>query len=232
LGFTREDVNVADTVSRITLSAADMVTIHGRTRSESYSTPVDCSGVRAGIQSALLAARESGRLPPVTIGNGDIFDIASALRMREETGCDGVMVSRGALGNPWVFKEILQEQTYNPSFAEWYDLVMRHLDYHQAHYGNTPTAAALMRKHLLWYAKGYPGIKALRDYLNRIESLDVAREILRNFATTLSPDTPRFVWCELDANSNKYMYDPKYEMDRQLDRGVGDEDLTPTAQEG
>ncbi len=232
LGFTREDVNVTDTVSRITLSAADMVTIHGRTRSESYSTPVDCGGVRAGIQSALSAARGSDRPPPVTIGNGDIFDIASAQRMQQETGCDGVMVSRGALGNPWIFREILEEKTYNPSFAEWYDLVMRHLDYHQAHYGNTATAAALMRKHLLWYAKGYPGIKSLRDFLNRVESLDVARDILKNFASTLSPDTPRFVWCEADGNSNKYMYDPKYEMDRQLDRGVGDEDLQPTTQEG
>ncbi|MBM3381689.1 MAG: tRNA dihydrouridine synthase DusB [Betaproteobacteria bacterium] len=232
LGFTREDVNVTDTVSRITLSAADMVTIHGRTRSESYSTPVDCSGVRLGIQSAISSACNSARPIPVTIGNGDIFDIGSARRMREETGCDGIMVSRGALGNPWVFREILEEQTYNPTFAEWHDLVLRHLDYHQAHCGNTPTAAALMRKHLLWYAKGYPGIKALRDTLNRIESLDVAREILKNFATTLAPETPRFVWCDVDGNANKYMYDPKYEMDRQLDRGVGDEDLTPATQEG
>lgn len=231
LGFTRENVNVTDTTSRITLSAADMVTIHGRTRSESYSTPVDRAGVRVGIQSALVAARDQGRTPPVTIGNGDIFDIASALQMREETGCDGVMVSRGALGNPWIFKEILAEKSYHPSFAEWLDLVMRHLDYHEAHYGNSLTSAALMRKHLLWYAKGYPGIKSLREHFNRIESLNAARDILRNFASTLDPQTPRFTWCEGDTNTQKHMYDPKYEMDRQLDRGVGDEDMTPQ-QEG
>lgn len=231
LGFTRENVNVTDTTSRITLSAADMVTIHGRTRSESYSTPVDRAGVREGIQAAIAAALGHGRTPPVTIGNGDIFDLASAQRMQQDTGCDGVMVSRGALGNPWIFREILNEQTFYPSFAEWLDLVMRHLDYHEAHYGETLTAAALMRKHLLWYAKGYPGIKALREHLNRVESLDSARTILRQYASSISADTPRFAWCESETNTQKHLYDPKYEMDRQLDRGVGDEDMTPI-QEG
>lgn len=225
LGFTRESVNVADTTSRIALSAADMVTIHGRTRSESYSTPVDCAGVREGFQAALAAARNNNRPPPVTIGNGDIFDIESADRMRTETGCDGVMVSRGALGNPWVFREILEEKTYNPSFAEWLDVVMCHIGYHEEHYGKSTTAAVLMRKHMLWYAKGFPGIKALREHLNRIESLEVARDILKEFAKKLPMETPRFVWCENEAGIQKYMYDPKYEMDRQLDRGVGDEGL-------
>ena len=226
LGFTRDAVNVEDVSSRISSSSADMLTIHGRTRSESYSTSVDCNGIRQGIRSAVLSALSKEKNPPVTVGNGDIFDISSALRMYNETGCDAVMVSRGALGNPWIFREILEEKTYNPSFAEWLDLVMDHLDYHQEHYGNTPTAAALMRKHLLWYAKGFPGIKSLREHLNRIESLDAARDILSSFAKTLSHQTPRFAWCENEQSSPKHDYDPKYEMDRQLDRGVGDEGLT------
>ncbi|NBW82778.1 hypothetical protein EBR21_13590 [bacterium] len=83
-----------------------------------------------------------------------------------------------------------------------------------------------MRKHLLWYAKGFPGIKSLREHLNRIESLDAARDILSSFAKTLSHQTPRFAWCENEQSSPKHDYDPKYEMDRQLDRGVGDEGLT------
>ncbi|MFZ9519598.1 MAG: tRNA dihydrouridine synthase [Silvanigrellaceae bacterium] len=226
LGFTRDAVNVEDIGRRISLAAADMLTIHGRTRSESYSTSVDCQGIRHGIRSATLSALNHENPAPVTVGNGDIFDIASALRMYNETGCDAVMVSRGALGNPWIFREILEEKTYNPSFAEWLDLVMDHLDYHQEHYGNTPTAAALMRKHLLWYAKGFPGIKSLREHLNRIESLDAAREILTNFAKSLSQQTPRFAWCENESAGKNHDYDPKYEMDRQLDRGVGDEGLT------
>jgi tRNA-dihydrouridine synthase B len=228
LGFTRDAVNVTDTTSRITLAAADMVTIHGRTRSESYSTAVDCEGVRRGIQSALTAARDAHKAAPVTVGNGDIFDLASALRMQRETGCDAVMVSRGALGNPWIFKEICEEKTHNPSFKEWLDLVLRHIDYHEQHYGKTTTAAVLMRKHLLWYAKGFPGIKSLRDHLNRVESLSTARDILTDFAKSgISPDTPRFAWVESESQSQKHMYDPKYEMDRQLDRGVGDEGLIP-----
>lgn len=226
LGFTRDAVNVTDTTSRIALSAADMVTIHGRTRSESYSTPVDCSGIRAGIQSAISAALADEKAPPVTVGNGDIFDIASARRMFDETGCDAVMVSRGALGNPWIFREILEEKTYSPTFAEWLDVVLNHISYHQEHYGNTQTAAVLMRKHLLWYAKGFPGIKGLREHLNRVNALDDAIEILTGFAKTLPADTPRFIWTENESTSKQHSYDPKYEMDRQLDRGVGDEGLT------
>lgn len=226
LGYTRDAVNVTDTTTRIALSAADMVTIHGRTRSESYSTAVDCAGIRSGVQSAIAAALLAEREAPVTVGNGDIFDIASAQRMLRETGCDAVMVSRGALGNPWIFREILEEKPYHPSFAEWLDVVMDHIDYHQEHYGNTTTAAVLMRKHLLWYAKGFPAIKGLRDYLNRVDTLDSAREILRNFAATIPATTPRFVWCENEPAGQKHMYDPKFEMDRQLDRGVGDEGLT------
>lgn len=226
LGFTRDAVNVTDTTSRIALSAADMVTIHGRTRSESYSTPVDCAGIRQGIQSAIASALHAEKAPPITVGNGDIFDLVSARRMSDETGCDAVMISRGALGNPWIFREILEEKTYNPTFAEWLDVVMDHIDYHQEHYGNTTTAAVLMRKHLLWYAKGFPGIKALRDHLNRVDSLASAREILNSYAKTLSAQTPRFIWTENESGAQKHMYDPKYEMDRQLDRGVGDEGLT------
>ena len=226
LGFTRDQVNVLDTTQRITAAHADMITIHGRTRSESYSTPVDCGGIQAGVENIKHVATQAGRPTPAIIGNGDIFDLESAQRMRNETGCDGVMVSRGALGNPWIFREILSEKTYNPSFNEWLDLVETHIGYHQEHYGNTQTAAVLMRKHLLWYAKGFPGIKPLREFLNRVESLDSAREILRSYAKSISGETPRFAWTEVDNSGQKYMYDPKYEMDRTLDRGVGDEGMT------
>jgi tRNA-dihydrouridine synthase B len=231
LGFTRDQVNVLDTTQRITIAHADMITIHGRTRSESYSTPVDCAGIRAGVENITRVAQDAGRPAPTIIGNGDIFDIESAQRMRRETGCDGVMVSRGALGNPWIFKEILEEKTYHPTFEEWLDLVEQHIAFHQEHYGNNQTAAVLMRKHLLWYAKGFPGIKPLRDFLNRVDSLDTAREILRGFAKSISPQTPRFAWTDVDNSGQQYMYDPKYEMDRTLDRGVGDEGMT-TNQEG
>lgn len=226
LGFTRDAVNVTNTTQRISQSLADMVTIHGRTRSESYATPVDCEGIRQGVQSAVIAALGAELPPPVTVGNGDIFDFASAQKMMDDTGCDAVMVSRGALGNPWIFREILDEKVLNPSFAEWLDLVLTHIDYHQEYYGDTTTAAVLMRKHLLWYAKGFPGIKGLREHLNRVSTLDTAREILTSFAKTLPAQTPRFVWCENEPTAQQHMYDPKFEMDRQLDRGVGDEGLT------
>ena len=230
LGFTRDQVNVLDTTQRITAANADMITIHGRTRSESYSTPVDCAGIQAGVRNIIQVAQDRCLRAPAIVGNGDIFDLESAQRMRSETGCDGVIVSRGALGNPWIFKEILNEKSYYPTFSEWLDLVETHIDYNQEHYGNTQTAAVLMRKHLLWYAKGFPGIKPLREFLNRVESLDAARDILRSFAKSISAQTPRFAWTEVDNSGQKYMYDPKYEMDRTLDRGVGDEGITQTSE--
>jgi tRNA-dihydrouridine synthase len=147
--------------------------------------------------------------------------------MAEETGCDALMVSRGALGNPWIFRELIEERHYRPSFSEWFDLVLTHLDFHEQHYGQTQTAAVLMRKHLLWYAKGFPGIKSLREHLNRVDSLETAREILRAYARTISPETQRFAWMENESNTPAHMYDPKFEMDRTLDRGVGDEGLSP-----
>ena len=240
LGYTRENVNIEDTTERIVQNEADMFTIHGRTRSENYSTPVDFEGIARGIAKG---SAKSAEIPPtelraqraVSVGNGDIFDWQSATAMQEKTGCDAVMVSRGALGNPWIFAEILSGKTITPNFADWYDVVMRHVDYHEEHYGNTRTSAVLLRKHLLWYSKGFPGSKILREQFNNMESMDIARSLLADYAARVSKGFVRYSGSAGDAAErvisasepgadSKYgpQYDPKYEMDRTLDRGVGD----------
>lgn len=216
LGYTRDDVNVTETVSRVVTENVDMYTIHGRTRSESYGTPCDLQGIYSGM----CATPENKKHSVIKVGNGDVFGLASAQRMHAETQCDAVMVSRGALGNPWVFREIASGQVYQPTFAEWHDVVLRHISYQEEHFGNTNLAAVLLRKHLLWYAKGFPESKGMRSLFNQVASLQEAREALAVYATKVPAQWTRFA-----ENPLSYDYDPKYEMDRVLDRGVGDDGL-------
>ncbi|APJ03839.1 tRNA dihydrouridine synthase [Silvanigrella aquatica] len=217
LGYTRENINVEETTQRVLAAQVDMFTIHGRTRSESYSTPCDLLGIQKGIE---VGTNHSSRL--VKVGNGDVFSYEYAEKMRLETGCDAVMVSRGALGNPWIFKEIIEGKSFNPTFEEWLDVVMRHLSYQEEHYGKNKLSAILARKHLLWYTKGFPSSKSVRDTLNRVEDLAQAREILLEYAKNVAKEYVRYTSSGSELSSQ---YDPKFEMDRTLDRGVGDEGM-------
>lgn len=217
LGYTRENVNVENTTERVVQANVDMFTVHGRTRSESYSTNCDLSGIKAAVQVGFNLNQKV-----VKVGNGDIFSFDSADKMQKETGCDAVMVSRGALGNPWIFAEILAGKTISPTFEEWFDLVMRHISYQEEHYGKTKLAAILARKHLLWYTKGFPSSKGVRDLLNRVEDLNQAKEILTDYFSRSLKDFVRFTGFSKEITDG---YDPKFEMDRKLDRGVGDEGM-------
>jgi tRNA-dihydrouridine synthase B len=215
LGYTRDHINVDNTVERVVAANLDMFAIHGRTRSESYSTPCDLAGIKAGIDAAAQHKNV------VKIGNGDIFCFQSAQKMQQETGCDVVMVSRGALGNPWIFPEITSGKSLQPSIEEWLDVVSRHLSYQEEYFGNTKLAAILMRKHLLWYAKGFPNSKGARNILNQVESIEQAKEVLSNFKKEMPAHFIRYDGFLAEGSS----YDPKFEMDRELDRGVGDDEI-------
>jgi len=217
LGYTRENINVEKTTERVVSANLNMFTVHGRTRSESYSTHCDLQGIKFAIDAGKKITQNV-----VKVGNGDVFCFASANKMQKETGCDAVMVSRGALGNPWVFSEILEGKVVAPTFEEWFDVVSRHLSYQEEHYGKTKLSAILARKHLLWYTKGFPSSKGIRDLLNRVEDLAQAREILKDYALRTPKDFIRFTGFSQEITKD---YDPKYEMDRNLDRGVGDEGM-------
>jgi tRNA-dihydrouridine synthase len=200
-------------------AGVDLFTIHGRFRSDDYGVRVEYEPIRRGIQSVA-----PGRA--VSVGNGDIMDLASARAMVEQTGCDAIMISRGALGNPWLFQEILEEKRATPTIAEWEDVVLRHIDYQEQCYGDQLFAAARLRKHLIWYASGYPGSNRVRNRFNVVSTMDEARAVTREF-TALYPRTlRRYVDTRLSADH----LDPRLAMDRQLDRGVGDDGLQ--AEEG
>lgn len=219
IGFSPEAINVEETAAIIADQGADQITIHGRTREDSYGVPVSYPGIARGIRVA-----KAHKPAIVTIGNGDVMDAESAQAMVRETGCQGVMVSRGALGNPWIFEEILGRRTRPPTLVEWGEVVVRHLEYHEAFYGDNELAARLTRKHLIWYASGFPHTHRLREQINHVATLPDARAIIRRFVAELPADLRRFEDTGAAAKLAR-SHDPKFEMDRQLDRGVGDEGL-------
>lgn len=231
LGYTRPTMNVDEIAERISAAGADMLTIHGRCRSERYDIPVDHASIKIGFDHAAPGI--------TTLANGDVMDIESAHAAMDRTGADGVMISRGALGNPWIFRHLIDGADNHPTVTEWLDLVLRHMDYHATFYGDSPSTAVRFRKHLLWYLSGFRGARKLRGELSTVPSLDVARESLRNFAAGFHPETRRFADRDRAKEKNKSQqpsatteaarnrdatYDPKYDMDRESDRGVGDDE--------
>jgi tRNA-dihydrouridine synthase B len=225
LGFTRESMNIDDIAGRITRAGADMLTIHGRFRTDDYAIPVRLDAIRTGFDAAsrATAVPDAGPARPVLVGNGDVMDLQSAKRMAA-TGCDAVMISRGALGNPWIFREILAEEPATPSLGEWLDVVLRFIDYHEEHYGDSDLSARRMRKHLIWFSSGFPRCNRLRERCNGVTSLVEARAAVREYAAQYPASLRRYIDVEID-----HAIDPKFQMDRTLDRGVGDDGLVPTA---
>ncbi|HMO50345.1 MAG TPA: tRNA dihydrouridine synthase DusB [Kiritimatiellia bacterium] len=214
IGFTREALNITEVAPRIATAGCDAMTIHGRTRDCTYAAPVQYDKIREGAE----AARNLRRDMPV-IGNGNVFDRQTAALMLTRTGVDGVMVSRGALGNPWLFAELTDPGFRQPTIREWLDGVLRHLDYHQEHYGDSEFAARAMRKHLIWYANGFPYCAALRGFFNTVTSLEAAKAELSSYAARYPSELRRYE----DGSARVFKEDPKYQMDREIDRGVGDD---------
>ena len=170
-----ETTDVIEVARAMEQGGAAALTIHGRTRSDGYDGHADL-----GVITRLVEAVEM----PV-IGNGDVCDWPSARRMFDITGCAGVMVARGALGNPWVFRELLADLRGEPipprpDGEELRATILHHLELYRECFGEEQTCREI-RKHLLWYFRGTPGEKPLRRRLARmwtiqdvIEAVDAA----------------------------------------------------------
>lgn len=217
LGFTKDVLNITDVAPRMAAAGCDGITIHGRTRDCTYAAPVQYEMIHAGA----AAARTVRPSMPV-LGNGNVFDLQTANLMLDRTGVDGVMVSRGSLGNPWIFTELTDPSFQQPTIAEWLDGVLRHFDYHREYYGDTEYSARLMRKHLIWYANGFPYCAPLRLFFNTVTSLADAKAELKAYAARYPSDLRRY---DDGAASRMFKEDPKYQMDREIDRGVGTDGL-------
>ncbi|MCL2095859.1 MAG: tRNA dihydrouridine synthase DusB [Oscillospiraceae bacterium] len=141
-------------------SGISAVFIHGRTRERLYMPPVDLDIIRR-VKNAV-------KIP--VIGNGDIFGAFDAEKMLEYTKCDGIMIARGAFGNPWIFGEIaakLENREYIPPTPhEKISVIKKHID-KMIFYKGERTALLEARKHLSWYIKGARDSAAARDKINR-----------------------------------------------------------------
>lgn len=163
-GFQENMVNAVEIAKIAEASGAAAIAVHGRTREQYYAGRADWD-IIAQVKQAVSI--------PV-IGNGDVTDGASARKLLEQTGCDGIMVGRAVRGNPWIFREIRHfletgKQPGKPEAAEIRETILRHAAMELAHKGEY-TAVREMRKHIAWYTTGWPHSAALRKSINEIES--------------------------------------------------------------
>lgn len=171
-GFDETSVNAPEIAKIIEQAGAAAIAVHGRTREQYYSGKADWDIIRQ--------VKEAVSIP--VIGNGDVFSGESALRMRRETGCDGVMIARGAQGNPWIFSELLEyERTgrmpKRPTPEEIRDMMLRHARM-QIEFKGDYLGIREMRKHVTWYTKGLKGSARLRDEINKTESYEELSKLL------------------------------------------------------
>ena len=211
LGWDRRSVNALEVADAVRTGGAALLTVHGRTRADDYSVPVDLD--------ALAAVRHRAGIP--VIGNGNLFGPDDVEHMRRATGVDGVMISRGALGNPWIFN-LIRGKGGQPSPEEWCALVQRHLRYQAEAYGDRGNGAVCMRKHLLWYASGWPGAKKLREEINRTSGLGEAAGLIDAFTRRLQDAGITARQPAAASPGSRFQWNPRQDMDRKLDRGVGE----------
>lgn len=163
-GFNDQEVNAVEIAHIAQECGAAAVAVHGRTREQYYSGKADWDIIRQ--------VKEKVSIP--VIGNGDIVDGASAKAMLEQTGCDGLMIGRGAQGNPWIFREILHymqtgELLPPPTAQEKAEVIKRHIAL-QMQYKGEYTGIREMRKHLAWYSVGMPQSAQFRNAINLMET--------------------------------------------------------------
>ncbi|MDY3767456.1 MAG: tRNA dihydrouridine synthase DusB [Lachnospiraceae bacterium] len=171
-GFNESLVNAVEVAKIAEQSGAAAIAVHGRTREQYYSGTADWDIIRQ--------VKEAVRIP--VIGNGDVVSPESAKAMIDQTGCDAVMIGRGAKGNPWIFGQVAHyletgEKLEKPSVDEVKQMMMRHARM-QMEYKGGFTGIREMRKHIAWYTAGYPHSAKLRNLVNQVESIEELEELI------------------------------------------------------
>jgi len=169
-GWDAHSLNFVEVGQALEEVGVAWLALHPRTRAQGYAGRADWTRI-ARLKEAL-------KTTPV-IGNGDVVTPADAHRMRAETGCDAVMIGRGALGNPWIFRELAGGPP--PTAQERVELVLRHFDAHRLFVGRDLPAVREFRRHWGWYSHGLAGSSTFRNEINRLEDADAARALAARF---------------------------------------------------
>jgi len=185
IGFTPSSKNAIEMAKMAEASGAAHITVHGRTRDQYYTGEANWAEI--------AAVKKAVKIP--IIGNGDIFTPEIAIRRLKESGCDGIMIARGAMGNPWIFSRTLHYlktgvRLPEPGNSEIIETAIAHLyavteeKARQAEEeGKKNFTVVEMRKHLSWYTKGMPGSAELRRKINAAQSADEMESLLRSLDT-------------------------------------------------
>lgn len=170
-GWDRDSVNASEFAKALEQAGASLVCVHARTREQLYAPGIDLSVIEA--------VKNSVKIP--VIGNGDIASAEDALFMMDRTGCDGVMIGRGAMGNPWIFAELsaaLEHRDFiAPTFSERMAIALEHLDGMLSHKGER-VGLAEAKKHMAWYLTGVHGAAATRAAIMTAQSSEDLRALL------------------------------------------------------
>lgn len=171
MGWDFENINAVEMAQRAENAGASAITVHGRTRNQMYSPPVN--------RDIIAQVKKAVSIP--VIGNGDITDEQSAAIMLEETNCDLIMIGRGALGRPWVFSQINAYLEYGrvipePPVTEKMRVMIKHIET-LCEYKGDYIGMREARKHTGWYTKGLRGAANYRRELGTLENMDQLKEI-------------------------------------------------------
>ena len=185
-GFQDESGAEAVALAKVAeASGLAAITVHGRTQAQGYTGKADYEAI-GKVKSAV-------KIP--VIGNGDVISIEDALRLKEVSGCDGIMIGRAGLGNPWVYREL--DCAFNganipvqaPGILERRQTLLKHFDLEIQHLGDY-YAAVNMRRIVYWYTGGLPNAKALRVAICQTKDLSLIRRLIEEFFDQLPADCP------------------------------------------
>ncbi|MDE4542655.1 tRNA dihydrouridine synthase DusB [Thermoanaerobacterium sp. R66] len=178
-GWDDDHINAVEIAKMAENCGVKAVAVHGRTREQFYSGNADWDIIKK--------VKDNLKIP--VIGNGDVFSPEDAKRMIDETGCDAVMVGRGAEGNPWIFKRILYylntgEILPEPTVSEKIDMILRHLDM-MIEYKGEQIGILEMRKHIAWYLKGIRGASKIKQMVFTMSNYKEVKDLLLSIKSSI-----------------------------------------------
>jgi len=170
-GWDVHSLNYLEMVKALADAGCAAIAMHARTRAQGYSGQANWHWIRDLVEQS----------PIPVLGNGDVFTVQTAHELLQTTGCQAILIGRGALGNPWIFSELKDPKSSRPSPQERLTVVLKHLKDHLDFCDSVVHGICRFRQHLMWYSHGLTGGAAFRSQVNTIEDLEQLRTCCEQF---------------------------------------------------